>query len=125
MNINLENADNHSIQAYSEEEIKIDSQLYKNSLILSVHELISDWPITAIKQLNEQTLEPLLRHVPKVILIGHDEPGQFAPLSIMQDLAKRRIGLEVMSIAAACRTFNVLLNEHREVVLGIIKKTKV
>lgn len=120
MHINLESNDNHSIQAYTDTEIKVGSNFYQQSLIISSHEIISDWKAKKIDELNEQLLEPLLRYEPKIIIIGHKQLGVFAPPSIIEKLANRRIGLEMMSIAAACRTFNVLLNEHREVVVGLI-----
>jgi uncharacterized protein len=123
MEINLEAADHYSIHAYNDNEIKINSQSYQSSLIVSSHEIIKDWPIDSIQQLTEETLAPLLRYQPKIIIIGHGEHG-LLPQTIIQSLAKQNIGLECMSIGAACRTFNVLLSEHREVVLGLILKTR-
>ncbi|MBA2710067.1 MAG: hypothetical protein H0U57_05710 [Tatlockia sp.] len=120
MHISLESNENHSIQAYSDEEIKVNSNLYQQSLIISSHEIISDWQIRTIKELNEVSLAPLLRYNPKIIIIGHKQLGQFAPMPIIGELAQRGLGLETMNIGAACRTFNVLLSEHREVVIGLI-----
>lgn len=120
MHINLETTDKHTIQAYSDDEIKVDSTVYRSSLIISSHEIIQDWSIANIHQLNEEFLEPLLRYQPNIIIIGHKQQGQFAPFDIMHTLSKQRIGLECMSIGAACRTFNVLLSEQRDVVLGLI-----
>ena len=73
-----------------------------------------------IKELNEKSLEPLLTLEPVIIIIGHQQPGIYVPMSVMQYLSKQRIGIECMSIGAACRTFNVLLNEQRNVVIGVI-----
>jgi uncharacterized protein len=120
MHIHLEAADDHSIQAYNEKEIRVSSIDYQHSLILSREKIISDWPIEGILELNEDLLKPLLDCQPKIILIGHNQVGQFPPMEIRARLAKAGIGLETMSIGAACRTFNVLLNEGREVVLGVI-----
>ena len=120
MHINLEATDQHSIQAYSDNEIKIGSIVYQSNLIVSSHEIISDWSIQTIQQLNDDLLEPLLRYRPTIVIIGHRRQGQFAPIDIMQKLSKQGIGLETMSIGAACRTFNVLLSEQRDVVLGLI-----
>ncbi|KTC86789.1 Mth938-like domain-containing protein [Legionella brunensis] len=120
MHINLEASDKHTIQAYSEREVRIDSITYSNSLIVSSHEIITDWPIKAFHELNEDTVWPLLRYEPKIVLIGHGQQGQLAPIPLMQMLAKKGIGLECMSIGAACRTFNVLLSEQREITLGLI-----
>lgn len=120
MHINLETADQHTVQAYSETEIRIDSISYQASIIVNRHEIISDWSIHSINELTEELLVPLLKHQPRIIIIGHNNPGQFVSFPIIQTLAQRGIGLECMSIGAACRTFNVLLSEQREVVLGII-----
>ncbi|KTD23455.1 Protein of uncharacterised function (DUF498/DUF598) [Legionella lansingensis] len=120
MHINLEANDKYSIQAYSEREIQIDSVAYQSSLIISSQEIIKDWPIRAVNELDEESVWPLLRYQPKIIIIGHEKQGHFPSSLIIQTLAKRGVGLESMSIGAACRTFNVLLNEQREVVLGII-----
>ncbi|WP_028387894.1 Mth938-like domain-containing protein [Legionella fairfieldensis] len=120
MHINLETPDPHSIQAYSDKEITIDSINYKKSVIINRQEIISNWPITSIDQLTEELLEPLLRHQPRIIIIGHSQHSGFASPFIFQTLAKHRVGLESMSIGAACRTYNILLSEQRDVVLGVI-----
>ncbi|CEK10699.1 MTH938/NDUFAF3 family protein [Legionella hackeliae] len=120
MHINLEANDKHTIQAYSEKMLQIDSAVYNQSLIVSSHEIITDWAIKTINDLNEDTLWPLLKYQPKIILLGHNQQGRFASPLLVDMLAKKGIGLECMSIGAACRTFNVLLSEQREITLGII-----
>lgn len=120
MHIHLEATDNHSIEAYSDTEIKINSIDYHQGLIVSRHEIISPWLIDSVNSLTDTRLQALLTHHPEIILIGHKEPSHFAPGSTLNELSRQRIALESMSIGAACRTFNVLLNEGRAVVLGII-----
>ena len=122
MYINLEEKDPYAIEAYSETEIRINALTYQKNLIISAAELITKWEIKSIDQLNEATLTPLLRHHAEIILIGHTQFNLFTPQSAVQLLAKRHIALECMPIGSACRTFNVLLNEKRNVVLGIIFK---
>lgn len=120
MHIILETADKHSIQAYSDVEIKINNNLYQQSLIVCAQQIIENWPVSHLQQLNEQTIFPFLQDNPRIIIIGHPFTGQFPDYSVIESLAKRGIGIECMSIGAACRTYNVLLSERREVVLGII-----
>lgn len=120
MQINLEQAETHAIQGYSETEIKIDAKIYDSSLIISRQKIIANWPIASIVELDESLLQPLLSLNPEVIIIGHKQTGQLPPIEIYQQLSKLRIGLECMSIDAASRTFNVLLNEYRAVVAGLI-----
>jgi len=38
----------------------------------------------------------------------------------MAELAERGLGLEIMDTAAACRTYNVLIHEQREVVAALL-----
>ncbi|ASQ45897.1 Mth938-like domain-containing protein [Legionella clemsonensis] len=124
MHINLETNDQHTIQGYSEKALQIDSINYSSNLIVSSHEVITDWSIKGIRELNEELIRPLLKYQPKIILIGHNQQGQFAPFPVVEMLAKKGIGLECMSIGAACRTFNVLLSEQRAVTLGVIFETR-
>ncbi len=122
MQINLEATDKNAVQAYSESKIQINSLVYERSLIVSKEEIISDLAINNIKEIDEQYLDLLLKSKPELILIGHEQTGSFPPPSIISLLLQKRIGIECMSIGAACRTFNVLLSEHRDVVVGFILK---
>ncbi|WP_131783401.1 Mth938-like domain-containing protein [Legionella gresilensis] len=120
MHISLENSDQYAIQGYSETEVKIDSVIYEHNIIVSKHGVITDWPLSDIQHLKEENLVPLLTHSPNIIIIGHALEGKFAPISLLHTLSNQRISLESMSIGAACRTYNILLNEQREVALGLI-----
>lgn len=120
MYINLESKESYSIEAYSEQEVRINAVIYHQNLIVSHALLITEWNIKSIAKLNKDTLAPLLTHQPEIILIGHPLQNIFAPPEAIQFLAKQHIALECMSIGSACRTFNVLLSEKRNVMLGII-----
>ena len=120
MHINLEAAELHAIQAYTDHSIQINSILYEQSLIVSKEEIITDVTIKNIQAINEYYLNLLLQFNPEIILIGHEQIGKFPPVSILSQLSQQRIGIECMSIGAACRTYNVLLGEQRAVVAGFI-----
>lgn len=119
MDINLETVNKHSIQAYSDTEVKINGVLYTDSLIVSEKELVTNWSINKISDLNHDSLSPLLNLHPEIIILGSHQKNQ-RPIALLQLELKQKIGIECMSIGAACRTFNVLLSEHRNVVLGVI-----
>ena len=119
MHINQESRDLHSIQAYSEAEVKINDLTYEQSLIVNGETVIADWSVKTISELSEETIIPLLQFKPKIIIIGSNET-KLIPYSLIGYLGEKSIGIEVMNIGAACRTFNVLLSEQREVVLGLI-----
>ena len=120
MHINLETSDKFTIQADSDSQVKINELFYQQTIVVSKQGILTDWPIDNIGELHDAALQILRDYKPEIIIIGHQKTGQFAPFLTMQLLAKERIGFECMSIGAACRTYNILLSEHREVVLGII-----
>ncbi|MCP0913489.1 MULTISPECIES: Mth938-like domain-containing protein [Legionella] len=120
MQITREQRDKHSIQGYSETEIKINSVVYTQNLWVSRETINADWRPQTIRELNVAILEPLLVLQPEVIVIGHNTGGAQPPVEVLQHLSKLKIGLECMNIGAASRTFNILLSEGRAVALGII-----
>lgn len=120
MQINQEARDKHSIQAYDETQIKVNNTVYSESLIVSSDNIISPWPVHCVTKLNALLLKPMLDLNPEIIIIGHRDQGKRIPFAMLQSITNQRIGVECMSIGAACRTFNVLLSEQRAVVLGIV-----
>ncbi len=119
MEIQLESIEPHTIRSYSDQIILVAQTTLEQSCILSKESIETNWPIRRIDELNENHLAALLRHKPDVILIGHTGGPKALPL-FASELSQQKIGIECMSIGAACRTFNVLLSEQRAVVLGII-----
>lgn len=119
MHISLETPDQHSIQTYSDSQIQINSLLYTQSLIVSKQEVLTDITIRSIQGINETYMEQLLKHKPELIIIGHKEHC-LPPIQRIAQLSQQGIGIEFMSIGAACRTYNILLSELRAVTLGLI-----
>lgn len=120
MHLHLESADKFAVQAYSDSEVKIDGEIYQHNLIVSAQGVLTDWPVTRISEMIIQSLNSFLAVQPEIIIIGHTESGKLPSPAIFELLSQKRIGLESMSIGAACRTYNVLLSEQRRVALGII-----
>lgn len=90
------------------------------SFVLAPDTLIEAWPVRDAKALTTDDLEPLLAMSPEVVILGTGPAQVFPPAAVMAACLGRRVGLEVMSNAAAARTFNVLAGEHRKVVAGFI-----
>ena len=120
MHINLEKHAPHSVQSYSDTQVTVNHIDYQRSLIINKNTLIPDWNINKNDLLDTTHLQPLLDLKPELILIGHNVPRLTLPPALLEHLFKHRIGIECMPLGAACRTFNVLLNEERAVVFGII-----
>lgn len=120
MQINLETPLKHAIEAYNDKQVQINSIIYQNSLIVSSNEIISDLAIHQVQQIDQDYVDVLLRDNPEIVIIGHQQLGVFPPIEIIAQLSQQKIGLECMSLGAACRTYNILLSEQRAVTAGFI-----
>ena len=108
------------IRSYDDNSISINSNTYTQSLIVSNNSLIENWSIQQISQLNTEHLSLLLELKPEVIVIGTGAKLQFPSASNYANIINRGIGIEFMDSGAACRTYNILVSENRNVVAGII-----
>ena len=120
MNIQLESASKHAIRSYENDQVSVGEVIYNQSVIISKDTIISPWPIHSIEAVNDLSLAPLLALNPEIILIGHEEPSRYLPIETRLYLSKLQIGIECMSVGSASRTFNLLLSEYRNVVIGMI-----
>jgi uncharacterized protein len=90
------------------------------SVILSATEVVLDWPVTEPGVLTLESLAPALELNPEILVLGTGPRAHFPEGSLFAELAGRGIGMEVMDTAAACRTYNILVNEERPVVAALI-----
>jgi len=109
----------NAITAYGPGFVTINTQAYRHSLIVGHDRLQTDWPVTRIEDLRAEHLSGLDQGC-DVILLGTGEKQRFPQREVLLPLMKKRIGVEVMDTAAACRTYNVLLAEGRAVVAALI-----
>ncbi len=93
---------------------------YDSAIILSARELIPHWPVNGVGDIEIQHLEKVLELNPEVVLIGTGSRQSFLPPALMMFFYERNVGVEVMTTDAACRTFNVLVSESRDVVAALI-----
>ena len=90
------------------------------SFVLAPDTLLETWPVTDARTLSMEQLAPMLALSPEVILLGSGAVQAFPPAATIAGCLSRGVGLEVMTNAAAARTFNVLAGEGRRVVAGFI-----
>lgn len=107
----------HVIQSYDADGIVVNERRYTAPLLLSAREVVTDWDPHPPESLAVEHLRAALAMAPDVILLATGERIRFPSAQLRGELAERRIGLEVMDDAAACRTFNVIAAEGRPVVL--------
>jgi len=121
MKFTLENsAAANAVTARAPGEVHVAGRPYRASLVVSPARVIEDWPVRDAALLAEEALETVLGLSPEIILLGTGERQIFPQPRIYAVIASRGIGFEVMDNGAACRTYNVLLAEGRNVALALI-----
>ena len=107
------------IRGYSAREIRVGEHRLHASCIVTANTLISDWEPASFAALAPAHLEAILALQPEVVLLGTGPTQRFPPAALRAVLTARGVGLEVMDLGAACRTFNILVQEERQVAAGL------
>lgn len=112
-----------AITAYGSGWIAVNGQRHHNSLVLSSSGERQTWSPACFEDLHSSHFEALLglsTRPPALVLFGSGEQLRF-PLPILyRCLIERGIGMETMDTPAACRTYNFLAAEGRQVVLAVL-----
>ena len=121
MKLHLTQSDgNHLITAYSEDYIEVNRHRYNNSLLVMANKLVADWSSSpnqavAFELLTEKNFEEIATFKPELVLLGTGKTHRFLHPKIYYPLTQHGIPLECMTTAAACRTYNILMSEGRNV----------
>lgn len=100
--------------------IRIGNDVLHSNVLLTAEREIHDWGIDDIGQLDEDSLTAILDDAPEMIVVGTGWKAVFPPRDLVFALARRGIGFETMDTPAACRTFNILINEGRRAAAALI-----
>ena len=113
------NSSRYKISAYDSTSIGINGKPYSQALVLSPMELITDWSPQIYTDLKAEHLEPFYELEAEIILLGTGQLQIFPQPEILKRFAQGQVGFEIMDTQAACRTFNILMAEGRNVVAGL------
>jgi uncharacterized protein len=103
------------IRAYGGGELRVNENVYRGALILSASTLIAEPNIHNLEDLIAVEVSRILALEPELVLLGTGARQVFPAASFGAQFLRAGIGFEVMDTGAACRTFNVLVAEHRQV----------
>jgi uncharacterized protein len=108
------------IRSYSVHEVRVGDHILQRSCIISPDSVVADWRPTHVEDLVVDDLAPLFATKPELVLLGTGASHRFAPAVIRGAFVKAGVGLETMDLGAACRTFNVLVQEERRVCAALL-----
>lgn len=120
MQLNLHGATDHNaIRRYDEDSITVNETRFDGGVLVMPETTVEAWPVREMVDLTDAVASELLELDPEVVILGTGRKLVFPAPAFMRVFLGRGIGCEVMDTGAACRTYNVLASEGRQV-LGAI-----
>lgn len=106
--------------AYGIDFVAVNQEKYGENLIVLPESLIPEWSSATPATLTAEDMQVLLGLGTEIILLGTGSRQRFPSGALMRPFAPARIGLEVMDLQAACRTYNILAAEGRKVAAALL-----
>lgn len=107
------------IRGYKPGEVRVGEQVIHTNCIVTADALVTDWNASAPEHLEASHLEAIFELRPELVLLGTGNAQRFPPATVRNAFFSRRIGLETMDLGAACRTYNILVQEERKVAAAL------
>jgi uncharacterized protein len=120
MKLQPDQSDVQSISGYGPGWVGVDGEKITSSVILSSRGERIAWPAATFADLEASHFVTLAEVDAEVVIFGSGSRIRFPQAAWLQPLLARRIGIETMDTAAACRTYNILAYEGRSVAVALL-----
>lgn len=108
------------IAGYTATSITVNGQPWRESLLLPARGAVASWSCERFADLASSHFEAIAALEPELVIFGSGARLRFAKPELLRPLIEQRIGVETMDTAAACRTYNILVAEGRNVVAALL-----
>lgn len=109
-----------TISGYGPGWIGVDADRITHSVIIGSTGLRQAWAPARFEDLEPEHFAELAGLEAELVIFGSGSRNRFPPPAWLAPLMARRMGLESMDTAAACRTYNILASEGRNVLAALI-----
>ena len=120
MQLHSDRSDVQMVTGYGPGWIAVDKVEHTGNILMASSGFLRPWNCTSFESLTPEHFAELAQLDAELILFGSGSRLRFVHPSWLQPLMARRIGLETMDTHAACRTYNVLAAEGRNVIAALI-----
>ncbi len=108
------------VTGYGTGYVAINHRRHETGLILLPDRVVAPWGLAGFEGLSEADFQTVRELGPEVVVFGTGALQRFPPPHLLRPLIEAGIGCEVMSLAAACSTFNILMAEGRLVAAALL-----
>jgi len=110
----------NAFTGYGEGYVMVNRQRYERNLVVLHDRILTEWQPAGFDELDAADFALLAELKPEIVLLGTGARLRFPQPELTRALIEARIGLEVMDIRAACRTYNILAAEERKVAAALL-----
>ena len=114
----------NTFSGYGEDYVTVNGARIERSVVVLPDRILADWEACSLESLTVAHLAALLALRQEVILLGTGQRLRFPPPQVMRPamamFSAAGVGLEVMDVHAACRTYNILVAEERKVAAALL-----
>jgi uncharacterized protein len=115
-------SDAPTITGYGPGWVGVGTEKITHSVIIGSHGERLPWA-ARFEDLGPEHFDVLAGLPVEVVIFGSGDRIRFPKPAWLATLAQRRIGIETMDSAAACRTYNILAQEGRQVAVALLLDT--
>ncbi len=121
MKFQAENSEaGYVVSAHGPGFVEVNQVRYLQGICMGADTAPEPWGVEGFASLTADDFARLAGLRPEVVIIGTGGTQRFAHPSLLRALIEQGIGFEVMSTAAACRTYNILVGEGRRAVAALL-----
>ncbi|SFD36590.1 Mth938-like domain-containing protein [Paracidovorax konjaci] len=120
MKFQPDRSDSQTISAYGPDWIAVNGEKLTASVVIGARGVRQEWNCARFEDLTAEHFAVLADLDAEVIIFGSGQRNRFPPPAWLRPLMVKRVGLETMDTQAACRTYNILAGEGRNVVAALL-----
>ncbi len=110
----------NTVTAYGPGWIEINKRRFDTPVLVRPEGDVRPWPVAGFDGFEPADFEALLAERPQLVILGTGDRQRFPHPRLTAALTAARIGVETMATPAACRTYNILMAEGRDVLAALL-----
>jgi len=109
----------NTITGYGEDHVMVNGQRHDSSVVV-LSDRVLPWEAKSFSTLREEDFSLFKNLGVEIVLLGTGPRQRFPHPRLTAPLSAAGIGVEVMDLKAACRTYNILVAEERRVAAALL-----
>lgn len=108
------------VSGYGPGYVTIGAVRHEHNLVVMPETLLEPWAPGGFDQLREEDFAAIVELRPEIVLLGTGARQRFPAPQLLRPLIAAGIGIEAMDLAAALRTYTILMAEGRRVAAALL-----